>query len=107
MPIDLPPEARDAIPGVAGAFISAFFLKGPWRLIGGMTLGGSALAYYGGSVLAAWLASPKATGLIGFLIGMFGMAIAAKGYEVIEGFAASEVGGALLAWFRKLLGVAQ
>lgn len=106
MPIDIPPEARDAIPGVAGAVISALFLKGPWRLIGGMVCGGATLAYYGGPVLAEWFASPNAKSLLGFLIGMFGMAVAAKIHEAIQAFAAGDIGKALLDKFRQLLGVA-
>lgn len=106
MPIDIPPEAREALPGVAGAVISALFLKGPWRLIGGMTLGGAALAFYLAPVLASWLSAPKAEGALGFLIGVFGMAIVAKIHEAIQAFAAGDIGKALLDWFRKFLGVA-
>lgn len=106
MPIDIPPEARDALPGVAGAVISALFLKGPWRLIGGMVCGGAALAFYVAPVLAAWFAAPKAAGALGFLLGLFGMAVVAKIHEAIQTFAAGDLGAAVLAWFRKLLGVA-
>lgn len=106
MPIDIPPEARDALPGVAGAVISALFLKGPWRLVSGMTLGGVALAFYVAPVLADWFAAPKAVGALGFGLGLFGMAIVAKIHEAIQAFAAGDIGKALLDKFRQLLGVA-
>lgn len=106
MPIDIPPEARDALPGVAGAVISALFLKGPWRLIGGMVCGGAALAFYVAPVLAAWFSAPKAAGALGFLLGLFGMAVVAKVHEAIQAFAAGDIGKALLDKFRQLLGVA-
>lgn len=106
MPIDIPPEARDALPGVAGAVISALFLKGPWRLIGGMTLSGVALAFYVAPAMADWFSAPKAVGVLGFGLGLFGMAIVAKIHEAIYAFAAGDIGKALLDKFRQLLGVA-
>lgn len=70
--------------GVAGAVVSLRFVQGsyPERLT--MAIGGAALSYFGTTPLADWLQAPKAEGVIGFFIGLFGMAIVAKMYEVIQ-----------------------
>lgn len=71
------------IAGVAGAVVSLNFVKGTWteRIV--MAIGGAALSYFASNNLADWLNVPEALGLIGFLIGLFGMAIVAKVYEVL------------------------
>jgi hypothetical protein len=49
-----------------------------------MAAGGAALSYFASDLIARWLAVPDALGLVGFLTGLFGMAIVAKVYEVIQ-----------------------
>ena len=50
---------------------------------GSMALGGAVVSYYATSPAAAWVGMTNAEGLVGFLIGLFGMAIIAKVYEAI------------------------
>ena len=72
------------IAGIAGAVVSLKFVQGTWpeRVI--MAIGGAALSYFASDNMAKWLNVPEALGLVGFLIGLFGMAIVAKVYEVIQ-----------------------
>ena len=49
-----------------------------------MAIGGAALSYFASDPVAVWLNVPQALGLVGFLIGLFGMAIVAKVYEVLQ-----------------------
>jgi hypothetical protein len=72
------------IAGIAGAAVSLRFVQGTWpeRII--MAAGGAALSYFASDLIARWLAVPDALGLVGFLTGLFGMAIVSKVYEVIQ-----------------------
>lgn len=70
--------------GIAGAVVSLRFVQGSYFERVTMALGGAALSYFGTTPLSDWLAAPKAEGVIGFFIGLFGMAIVAKVYEVIQ-----------------------
>lgn len=70
---------------ILGAFTSLRFMKGSRLELATMGIAGAALSYYGTTPAANWVGVPSDTeGLIGFLIGMFGMAIVAKCYEVIQ-----------------------
>lgn len=72
------------IAGIAGAVVSLNFVRGTWpeRII--MAIGGASLSYFASDNVATWLNVPEALGLVGFLIGLFGMAIVAKVYEVMQ-----------------------
>lgn len=74
--------ALTKLAGVAGACFSLAFLKGTWpeRMV--MAVGGSLLSYY--ATPAAALRSGLPDGLTGFLLGLFGMAICAKFWEMIQ-----------------------
>ena len=71
------------VAGAAGSFASIRFVQGSWfeRLM--MCIGGSFLSYFATTPVAAWVGLQSAEGLVGFLVGLFGMSIAAKVYEVI------------------------
>lgn len=69
--------------GASGALVSMRFMAGTWFEKLTMALGGSALSFYGTLPLSNWLALSNAEGLLGFLIGLFGMALVSKAYEVI------------------------
>ena len=70
--------------GVAGALVSLRFVQGTWleKLI--MLVGGSALSLVGTGPTANWLGMQSAEGLVGFLLGLFGMAIVSKVYDAIQ-----------------------
>jgi hypothetical protein len=87
------------VSGVTGAVVSMKFLPGlswPEKII--MVLGGSALSYYAATPAAEWLGAARAEGLVGFLIGIFGMAIVAKVYEVIQIMDAKTIAADVWEW---------
>lgn len=42
------------------------------------------MSYFGTPVAATWIGMVNAEGLVGFLIGLFGMSVVSKFYEVIQ-----------------------
>lgn len=87
--------------GIAGALTSLRFVKGTWpeKII--MVLGGCGFSFYATELIAAWLAIPKADGLVGYLCGLFGMAIISKVYEVIQMLDAKQVASDVWDWFAR------
>ena len=69
--------------GICGSVVSLRFVQGTITERIFMGIGGAALSYYASTPAAAWVGVKDAEGLVGFLIGLFGMAIMAKVYEVI------------------------
>lgn len=70
------------VSGIVGAFVSLKFVPGTWpeRLF--MVSAGAFLSYVATDPLASYLGMGKeAQGLVGFLVGLFGMAILSKLYE--------------------------
>lgn len=90
--------------GVAGSVVSLRFVKGTIleKLL--MSIGGSALSYFGTSPAATWIGMANAEGLVGFLIGLFGMAIASKVYEVIQVIDAPGVAKEFTDWITRKRG---
>lgn len=91
------------IPATIGSAVSLGFFKG---LAKGekvaMAVGGSALSYYGASKLASIMGMADAEGLVGFLLGLLGMAVVAKIYEAIQATDFKEVLREVLpAFFRR------
>lgn len=72
------------ISGVIGSLISLRFVQGTWVEKIFMSIGGSCLSYFATTPFAVWLDIDNTEGLIGFIIGLFGMAIVAKIYEMIQ-----------------------
>lgn len=79
------------IAGVAGAVVSLRFVQGSLTERISMCVGGAALSYYAATPTALWVGLPHAEGLVGFLIGLFGMAIMAKVYEAIQATSAADI----------------
>lgn len=80
-----PGSTSKLIAGSLGAFLSLRFVQGtaPERCM--MAAGGAALSFYGSTPLSTWVGVSSAEGLVGFLLGVFGMAVIAKVYEGING----------------------
>lgn len=70
--------------GFTGSLVSMKFIKGPWHERALMCVGGTLLSYYGTAPVSNWLNMATADGLVGFLMGLFGMSIAAKVYETVQ-----------------------
>ena len=92
----IPPEVKAVVPGVAGSLIAMFFLRRPLALMVGMFIGGCALSFFATTAIAEWLEVTKFEGLVGFLTGLFGMALVAKIYDTIEAINANAVWRAIL-----------
>ena len=102
---EVPREIAHAAPGVIGSLIALPFLQGTWPVRLAMVTGGCALSFFGTIPLAKYLGMAEAQGLVGFFVGLFGMAIVSKVYELVHTFNASAVGQALIDAARKKLGV--
>lgn len=79
---DVPPEILKIVPGTVGAIVALGWIRGTWPQRVFALLGGSAASYYGTGYLAGVMGTDA--GLTGFLIGLFGMAVAAKCFDVLH-----------------------
>ena len=68
--------------GLAGAVLSLNFVKGTWPERITMAIGGAIVSLYVTPFAAQKTSLPES--LAGFLLGMFGMAITAKVWELIQ-----------------------
>lgn len=73
-----------AAPGVFGSLLALRWMVGTWKQKLTSFVGGAVSSFYGAPYVAAW--ANLESGLAGFLVGLFGMAIVAKCFEVIEQF---------------------
>ena len=84
--------------GICGSAVSLRFVQGTLAERLFMGVGGASLSYYASTPAAAWVGIPDGEGLVGFLIGLFGMAIMAKVYEVIQLLDAKQIASDAWAW---------
>lgn len=89
------------VSGVVGALVSLNFVQGTWIEKSFMALGGSCLSYFATSPIANWMNIDNSEGLIGFIIGLFGMAIVSKIYELIQVIDAKQAVGLFLDWLAR------
>lgn len=82
-PVDVTGEAVKAAPGVVGALVALRWMPGTPFQRATAFLGGAAASYYGTDHLVHAL--ELSPGFTGFLLGLFGMAIASKVFEAIDG----------------------
>jgi hypothetical protein len=93
------------VAGTAGAIASLKFVNGTIPEKSFMVLGGSSLSYYGATPLAIWSGMNHSEGLVGFLLGLFGMAIVAKTYEVVQLLDTKLISMAVVDGIRRLFGL--
>lgn len=98
--IDMPPELAKLTPGAVGSFVSMLWIKETWPRKSVMFLAGAAMSHYGSPTVSKW--SGLDPGFTGFLVGLFGMAIVAKIFDIWRGF---ELGSIFTEWVRKMLGL--
>jgi hypothetical protein len=89
--------------GLAGAFISLNFIKGTWFERITMAVGGSIMSLYIAPYISTKLGLPE--GVAGFLVGMLGMAVTAKVWELIQATPIAEIWAEVMKAIRKKLGV--
>lgn len=91
----IPTELRGVGPGIAGSALALFFLRRPpWTLVG-MFIGGCMVSYFGTKWTSVVVGMEAADGLVGFLLGLFGMALIAKLHDTIEAIDPRELWSAL------------
>lgn len=86
-PPEIPPELAKGVPGAIGAVVALRWIAGSPLQRMASVIGGTASSYYGGQHVAAGLGVNQ--GLAGFLVGLFGMAVANK---IFEALAALDIG---------------
>jgi len=66
-----------------------------------MAVGGGALSFFASPMITEWLSMPRAQGLVGFMTGLFGMAIVSKVYEVIQLMDAKMISAEVVKWAKR------
>lgn len=97
---EIPPDLAKSVPGVLGSLTALIWIKEPWPRKLAMFLAGGALSHFGTGPVANIVGLES--GLTGYLLGLFGMAIVAKTFET---WAAMDLGGIASAWLRRVLGL--
>lgn len=90
--------------GVIGSIVSMRFIQGTWAakfLYAGC---GSAISFYGAPTFSTKTSLPE--GLAGFLLGLFGMAIAAKIHDWLRSAPVDILWQIMLDWLKRLFGKA-
>jgi hypothetical protein len=84
------PTAIKVGAGLLGAVVSLKWVKGDFfeKLL--MVIGGAALSIFGTDPLAEYLNMTNALGILGFLLGLFGMTVMSRVYEGIQAFNAAD-----------------
>ena len=83
-------------PGAIGAFVALGFVRGPtWWHTFLAYVGGCACSIFGTDYAVQWTGADA--GLVGFLLGLFGMSVVSKTHEAIAAVRPGEVVAKLLA----------
>jgi hypothetical protein len=93
---DVPPEIIKALPGTLGAIVALRWIVGSPAQRVASVLGGASASYYGAHHVSGMLGTDD--GFAGFLVGLFGMAVASKCFEAIQ---VMNIPGALEKFLRK------
>lgn len=78
--------------GFFGSLVSLKFIKGAStfeRVM--MFIGGMSLSFYATSAVAGFLGMSRFAGGVGFLLGLFGMAVVGKVYEALQAVDAADL----------------
>jgi ABC-type uncharacterized transport system permease subunit len=89
--------------GVLGALVSMSFIKGSWKQKLVMAVGGVILSYYGTPFIVDFFNLVSADGLVGFMLGSFGMSLVQKTFETLQAVSGHEVVVAVGDWIKKKL----
>ena len=90
---DFPKLAASA----AGAFVSLIFRKDstPFEKVM-LFIGGSGMSYTTSEPIIRWLGGHDIGGLVYFWVGLLGMAVAAKAYDVVQVIDAKDIAAAIV-----------
>lgn len=95
---DVPKEVLDVLPGAGGSLIALLWLKESKTRGAALWAAGSFVAYYTAPSLAKYLNMNE--GVCGLFIGVFGMAIVNKAFEVLQSL---QLGQIVSDWVQKRL----
>ncbi len=88
--------------GVAGAVVSMKFLQGTFMERAFMAMSGAIVSYYATPWLSPKIGLPE--GFTGFLVGMFGMAVASRGWEWVQTTPVAALWQIVLDWLARRSG---
>jgi len=89
--------------GLAGALVSMKFLQGTWPARFTTALCGALMSFYAAPYMSGRIGIPE--GLGGFLLGMFGMAIASRVWEWLQATPVAAFWQIILDWMKRKAGV--
>lgn len=89
--------------GVAGALVSMRFLQGTWPQRISTAVCGALISFYAAPYVSTRVGIPE--GLSGFLLGLFGMAIASRLWEWVQETPIAGVWQIVIDWLKKRAGV--
>jgi hypothetical protein len=92
--MDVPPELKEAIPGIGGSITALlFFRDSSWPRVIGLCIAGAFVAKIVGPYMAGVMrATPE---VAGYITGLFGMSIVAKIFDMILSFDTKQAVGDL------------
>jgi len=89
--------------GVAGSLVSMHFLQGSWPQRVSTAICGALISFYAAPYVSTRVGIPE--GLGGFLLGLFGMAIASRLWEWVQTTPIAGVWQIVIDWLKKRAGV--
>lgn len=103
--MEVPQEVKDVLPGVLGSAVALrwYARHGAWPAAT-MFIGGIALSYFGTEHVARYFSLTGAIGLTGFLLGMLGMTLVSKVYELIDRIDVGELWSIVRDWIARRFG---
>ena len=90
-----------AASGFLGAIVSLRFIVGSLAERCVMVLGGSALSFFASDPLADYLKAQSSIGLLGFLVGVFGMSLIQLVWEAVQAIDAKQISKDAVALVKK------
>lgn len=91
--------------GASGSGLAAWLARATGWTLAVMFVGGLAAAYFIAPAVANWFNLQAHESAVGFVVGFLAILMLRKVHEVIDGIPANSLGGALVEWGRKVLGL--
>lgn len=102
---DLQIDYTKLIASLAGSFVSLKFVPGDTLKERAMVFfGGSAVSWYSSDAISKWIGNNNIDGLVHFWVGILGMTIVSKLYEVVQAQDPNKIAEAIVAWWKRKWG---
>lgn len=102
MSMDMPPDLRDALPGIGGSLTALLFFRKSWPMLIALFVCGAMSAYFLGPSVAGLMGGSRELG--GFVTGAFSMAIVEGVIKSIQKFDGAEALRSVIQAFIKKMG---